>query len=401
MTPADVVASLNFHRGAKSHSSAKSYLTSISEILIDGPSAITLRLNSPNADIPFILSDNRLPIMPGDSNGAVDISGMGTGGYILEKFDPGVRLTAKRNPNYWKAGRAHFDAVEIDAINDGAARASALRSGAIDIMNKCDTKTVALLARDPSLRVLEQPTAQYCSSPMVVAMAPFTSPDVRTAMKYAINRQAIVDATLNGHGTVGNDQPIGPTYKYYAKDIPQREYDPDKATFYLKRAGQSGLRVALHTATLDFPGSNDAAVLMKEHARRAGIDIDVIEEPNDGYYVNVWKKVPWCMSASLGRPVESLMFATAYATGANSNETLWSNYRFMSLFKQALATLDDAKRRELYREMQMIIRDDDGEIVYAFQHSLDGHSVKIAHPDVVSNIGELDGFRVAERWWFA
>jgi peptide/nickel transport system substrate-binding protein len=107
------------------------------------------------------------------------------------------------------------------------------------------------------------------------------------------------------------------------------------------------------------------------------------------------------MSASLGRPVESLMFATAYATGANSNETLWSNDHFMSLFKQALATLDDAKRRELYREMQMIIRDDDGEIVYAFQHSLDGHSVKIAHPDVVSNIGELDGFRVAERWWFA
>ncbi len=400
LTAHDVASSINFHRGPNTRSSAKSYLASINEIITDGTSTVVVRLNSPNADIPYIMSDVRLPILPSGGNDSLDTSGVGTGAYMLDAFEPGVRLTAKRNPNYWKPDSAYFDAIELIAINDGTARASAIRSGAIDIMNKCDTKTVTLLARDRNLRVLEQPTAQHCTAPMVVTMAPFDNPDVRLAMKYAINRQSIVDATLFGHGTIGNDQPIGPTYKYFAKDIPQREYDPDRAKFHLKKAGLDTLQVTLRTATLDFPGANDAAVLMKEHARRAGIDIDVREEPNDGYYANVWKKVPWCMSASQGRPIESLQFATAYATGANSNETLWSNDRFMSLFKEALSTLDEAKRRDIYREMQMLVRDDSGQIIYAFSHSLDVHSVKIGHKDTVSNSGELDGYRVAERWWF-
>lgn len=401
LTAKDVAASLNFHRGTGSRSSAKSYLRSISDIVADDDSTLIVKLDSPNADIPYIVSDVRLPIMPVGADGTVDITGVGTGGYVLQSFDPGVKLTAKRNVNYWKSEAANFDAIEIIAINDSTARASALRSGAIDIMNKCDTKTVSLLTRDKNLRVLEQPTAQHCTAPMVVSLAPFDNVDVRLAMKYAINRQAIVDATLFGHGMIGNDTPIGPTYKYYAGDIPQRQYDPDRAKFHLKKGGLDSLSVKLRTATLDFPGANDAAVLMKEQAKRAGIDIEVIEEPNDGYYANVWKKVPWCMSASQGRPIESLQFATAYASGANSNETLWSNDRFMSLFKEALATLDEGKRRDLYREMQMLIRDDSGQIVFAFSSSLDAHSTKVAHKEAVSNSGELDGYRVAERWWFA
>ena len=400
LTADDVVASLNHHRGKDSKSSARGYLTSVDDVVADGKETVVIRLNSANADIPMIMSDTRLPVMPADSAGKADVSGVGTGGYILERFEPGSRLTANRNPNYWKSGHAHFARVEIVAINDTTARSSALRSGGIDVMNKCDPKTVALLAKVPGIRVLELPTPQHFTAPMAVTMAPFDNLDVRLAVKHGINRQAIVDTALSGHGIVGNDHPIGPTYRYYAADIPQRPYDPDRAKFHLKKAGLDSLKVKLHTTTVDFPGANDAAVLMKEHARSSGIDVTVQQEPGDGYYKNVWKKVPWCMSASLGRPVESLMFGTGYVTGANSNEALWSNERFMSLFSEALGTVDESKRRDLYREMQMIIREDGGNIVYAFANLLDAHTSKIGHQEKVSNIGELDGFRASERWWF-
>ena len=54
--------------------------------------------------------------------------GIGTGGYILEEFKPGVGAFAKRNPNYWKSGRAHFDEVETIGILDANARTTALKT---------------------------------------------------------------------------------------------------------------------------------------------------------------------------------------------------------------------------------------------------------------------------------
>ena len=81
-------------------------------------------------------------------DGTLDFSdGIGTGGYMLERFEPGVNSRVKRNPNYWKAGRAHFDAVEMIAIKDTTARTNALISGQIDAFNFVELKTVHLLER--------------------------------------------------------------------------------------------------------------------------------------------------------------------------------------------------------------------------------------------------------------
>ena len=59
------------------------------------------------------MSDYHLSIMPVVDGALAMNTGIGTGGYILENFDPGVRQKFKRNPNYWKADSAHFDEVEL------------------------------------------------------------------------------------------------------------------------------------------------------------------------------------------------------------------------------------------------------------------------------------------------
>ena len=60
----------------------------------------------------------------------------------------------------------------------------------------------------------------------------------------------MVDKILLGHGAVGNDHPIGPANQYYAADLPQNEYDPEKAKSLLKKAGMDGLKVDLSTEEL-------------------------------------------------------------------------------------------------------------------------------------------------------
>ena len=118
--------------------------------------------------------------------------------------------------------------------------------------------------------------------------------NVRLALKHAINRQELVDKILFGHGTVGNDQPIGPSYRFYDGDIPQTTYDPDKAKFYLKEAGLDSLEVTLSAADAAFPGAVDSAVLYQDEAAKAGINLTVNRVPNDGYWSDVWLKAPFC-----------------------------------------------------------------------------------------------------------
>jgi peptide/nickel transport system substrate-binding protein len=397
----DVVASINHHRQPDSKSAARALLEALVEVKADGKEVVAFKLKEGNADFSFILSDYHIPIIPA-KDGAIDWqSGVGTGGYVLQGYEPGVSFSAKRNPNYWKQGFAHFDEVEVLAIHDVTARTNALTTGTLEVIDRPELKTVDLLQKRPGLRVEEtKGTLQY-TVPMLTDVAPFDNNDVRLALKYGVKRQAMLDAILRGHGVVGNDHPIGLSNRYHASELPQREFDPDKAKFHLKKAGLETLTVDLSSSDAAFAGAVDAAVLYKEHAKEAGIEINVVREPADGYWSNVWMKKPWSTCYWSGRPTEDWMFSTAYADGAPWNDTHWSHARFNELLKLARAELDEGKRREMYVEMQRIVSDEGGVVVPMFSNHVFAMVDKIAHDEVMAGNWDLDGQKGPERWWYA
>jgi peptide/nickel transport system substrate-binding protein len=393
----DVVFSINHHRKEGSKSAAKSIVDPIREIRADGKHTVVVTLREGNADFPFLMSDYHLGIIPA---GTSDVgAGIGTGGYILQTWEPGVRVFATRNPAYWKADRAHFDEVEILVVNDLTARTNAMKTGHIDAMNRVGFKTAHLLKKSPGIRVLTTTGAQHYTLPMHTDVAPYDNNDVRLALKYAINREQMVDLILQGYGSVGNDHPIAPFQRFFAEDLPQREYDPDKAKFHLKKSGVEGHTFSLHVANVAFEGAVDAAILYKEQAAKAGIEIEVIREPNDGYWSSVWLKKPWCACYWYGRPTEDWMFTTVYAADAKWNDTRWEHDRFNKLLKEARAELDREKRHQMYTEMQAILRDEGGAIIPMFAQFVEAVSEKLAVKKVAAN-AEMDGFRAPERWWF-
>lgn len=401
LTAQDVIASLNHHRGEDSKSAAKANVDPIKDLKADGDQVVVMELHGSNADFPYLLADYHLLVMP-EVDGKADWQNyVGTGAYVLQDFEPGVRTFLTRNPNYWKEGRGNFDEVELLVIADVAARQSALTSGEVDVMSRADRKTVHLLGRTPGIEIEEQTGFLHYTAPMITTRAPFDNNDLRLALKYAVDREQMLQKIMRGHGTLANDHPIAPSVPFAATDIPQRSYDPDKAKFHLKKAGYDSISLDLSAADAAFAGAVDAAVLMKEHMAPAGIDINVVREPNDGYWSNVWMKKPWCMCYWGGRPTCDWMFSTAYAEGANWNDTFWSNERFNKLLVEGRSELDNAKRAEIYGEMQRIIHDDGGVIVWGFANYLSARSDKVTHgPDVASN-WELDGGRYVERWWMA
>ena len=396
----DVVASINHHRHEDSKSAAKALMKPVQSIKVEGGDTVVIRLDGGNADFPYLVSDYHIAILPAEGDGINWRSGVGCGGYKLVHFEPGVRSEFVRSENYWKQPhRAHFDEVELLSIVDVAARTNALKTGEIDTMDRCDLKTVHLLAKTPGLVVEETTGTGHYSIPMRTDTAPFDDNDVRLALKYALDREALLKTVLRGHGAVGNDHPISPANHYHASDLPQRAYDPDKAKFHLKQAGLDSLSVDLSAADAAFAGAVDAAVLYREHAAPIGIDINVVREPNDGYWSNVWMNKPWGMCYWGGRPTEDWMFSTAYAAGAPWNDSFWDHERFNKLLVLARGELDQALRREMYIEMQTIVSNEGGVVVPLFNNYVFATSDKIRHGELAGN-WDLDGSKLTERWWF-
>jgi peptide/nickel transport system substrate-binding protein len=384
----DVIASINWHRGKESKSAAKGIVDPIADIKIDDDYTLVFTLKEGNADFPYILSDPHLTIVPAGTSGADWDKGLGTGGYTLIEWEPGFRALTKRNSNYWKAGRAHFDEIETIGIADVTARMTALNTGQIDAMNRFELKLIHLLKRVTGIQIINVTGTRHFSIPMLTDREPFINNDVRLAMKYAIDREQMLKLILRGFGSLGNDHPIAPNQKYYASELPQRAYDPDKARFHLKKAGMSDYPFKLHAADAAFGGAVDAAVLYKEHAAKAGIKIEVMREPNDGYWSNVWMKKPWVMCYWSGRATVDWMFSTAYAAE-----------RFNKLIKEARAELNEKRRHELYVECQKIVRDEGGVVIPMFANHIEAANNKIRFEQPAGN-WELDGNRAGERWWF-
>lgn len=400
LKPEDVIASFAHHQGEESKSGVKDTANLIAEMKKKGDYSVVFVLQGSNADFPYLTADYHFPILPANDDGTANWKDyIGTGGYTLEGHEPGVRTTLKRRDDYWKEGRAHFDEIELLAITDSAARQNAVATGDVDVISRCDLKTVKLLKRRPGLRVEEATGFLHYTAPMHTNIAPYDNNDLRLAIKYAIDRQELVDKILYGYGTVGNDHPIAPSVPFWA-DLEQRTQDLDKAKFHLKKSGYSGETLELSAADAAYTGAVDASILMKDHLAQAGINMDVKREPADGYWSNVWLKKPWSACYWGGRPTCDWMFTQAYSSGANWNDTYFEHENFNTLLKAGRGELDAAKRSEIYAEMQTIVKDEGGALIWGFANYVYAMSDKVQHTEDVASNWELDGGRFVERWWF-
>ncbi|WP_036765584.1 ABC transporter substrate-binding protein [Paracoccus pantotrophus] len=396
----DAIASIDLHRGEDSSSSVKTLLAPIKSMSAPDATTVEVELSSGNADFPALLSDPHIPMLP-LVNGAVDPNTKdGTGAYKLDVFEPGVRITFVRNENYWNSANGGWlDSAEILIVSDVAARMNAIRAGEVDVINRVDIKTAALLKRVRDIKVEEVESGQHSVFCMRTDTAPYTDVNVRQALKYGINRQEMVDKILMGHGQIGNDNPISRFHKFHAADLPQREYDPEKAKWHLSQAGLELLDVALSTAETGFAGANDAGQLFAESARAAGINMVTTREPDDSYWDSVWMKKPFSVDYWGFRVTADWQLSVAYAADAAYNETYWNNPRFNELLVSARSELDEAKRGEMYREMQILVHDDGGAVIPMFTNHLWATRQNVGRPADVASNWEMDGLRCVERWW--
>lgn len=399
LTAEDVVASLQHHMGPDTKSVAAPVMEQVESVKADGPQEVVIELKAGNADLPYFVTDPKIPVLPAKDGKADITSGNGCGPYRFENFEPGVRLKASRNDAYWKSDRAHFNEVELLSIVDGTARVNALATGTVDVIDRIDLKVVENLKRVDTVRVHSTVGTQHYTFPMMTTFEPFQNADVRMALKLSIDREEMVKKVLRGYGTAGNDHPIGQSQRYYADSLPQRTYDPDKAKWHVKQSGLGPIKVELSASEAAFGGAIDAAVLYQQSAAKAGIEIKVIREPNDGYWGTVWAKKQWSACYWPGSPTIDGIVSQAYLPTAPWNDTAWKDPRITELVMQGRVELDPVKRAEIYHSLQELISNEGATVVPMFANYVFATSAKIGHDDFGSD-KTMDGMRFVERWWF-
>jgi len=343
------------------------------------------------------MADYHLMIQPNGGKDAPD-AGIGTGPYRITENQPGVRHVGERFENYWDAAnRGHADSVEVLVINDATARLAALQSGQVDMINRVEPKVVNLVKRIPGVTVQNISGRGHYVFIAHVNTPPFDNQHLMLALKLAMNRQEMVDKILQGYGSIGNDFPINASYPLFSDDIPQRTYDPDKAAFHYKKSGHSG-SVLLRTSDVAFPGAVDAAQLYQQSAKAAGIDIEVKREPGDGYWSEVWNVKPFSTSYWGGRPVQDQMYSTAYLSTADWNDTKFFRPDFDKIIIAARAELDNVKRKALYREAAVMVRDEGGLILPMFNDFIDATSDKVGGWSSDGNGGMMNDKALIKAW---
>ncbi|RUW64483.1 ABC transporter substrate-binding protein, partial [Mesorhizobium sp. M2A.F.Ca.ET.067.02.1.1] len=228
--------------------------------------------------------------------------------------------------------------------------------------------------------------------------APFDNNDLRMALKLAMDREEMLDKILRGYGSVGNDFPINEAYPLFSADIEQRKFDPEKAAAAYKKSGHSG-SILLRTSDVAFPGAVDAAQLYQQSCAKAGIKIEIKREPGDGYWSEVWNKQPFSLSYWGGRPTQGQMYSTGYLSTADWNDTRFKRPEFDKMLYAARAELDQAKRKAIYRDMAMLMRDEGGLIVPFFNQFVDAANTKKISGYAKNPNGEMmDGYALCECW---
>lgn len=391
----DAVYSLNLHRGT-TKSGAAGPMKAITDIKILDSHQIEITLREADADFPYVLTDYHVLMVPRDF---ADWSRpVGTGAFTLEKFDPGVRILLKKGQDYWKIGRGHVDSVEITVINDSPARHSALISKQVHAINRLDPKLAPVIARNSELEIVRAAGGWHPVMAMQTDVAPYDNPDVRRALKYAMDRKQISSVLFSDYGTVGNDHPIPRSDPYFNTELAQIPHDPDKAAFYFRQAGFGDAKLRLQASDAAFNGAVDMGTVLQANCRKAGIQVEEKKEAAEGFWSDVWLKGAFVAAYWGGRPAATQMLGIAYGAGAPWNETHWNNARFESLLAEAKAETDEAKRKPMIWEMQSLLSTEGGALIPAFRDWIEAASKKVGGLAPTSGFDMCNGYVCEQAW---
>jgi peptide/nickel transport system substrate-binding protein len=373
-----------------------SYTENVKSIATPDPETVVVKTSKPDARIVgglflFILPEHvwgKQKVKALLSTYKPQVPMVGSGPYVVTRFQRGRIITMDRNPNF-RGTRPQFDQIQFIKYGTPDAVERALQLGEIDFVWEAQAASFARLSKAKDIKTVKSPSPsftelawnlcdkQHCpdakANPAVHDVA------VRQAVAYAVDREKANTIANRGTSFVGHGL-LPPFYKaFYEQPADDYPYDPEKAKQLLDQAGwkpggdgiraKGGVKLQFDLAVRsESPENTQAAKQVAEMAKAVGIrfKVDVMSvdklteittQKRDGKMAPEFDTFIWGWGGDPYDPSTLLNLLATSAIGASS-DSFYSNPEYDRLYAEQAGEFDQAERKEIVKQMLAIAQRD-------------------------------------------
>jgi peptide/nickel transport system substrate-binding protein len=309
----------------------------------------------------------------------------GTGPFVLESHQAGVKTVFKKNPNWWGTVEHNLDEVVFTTIGNDATRVAALLSGEVDWMDPVPVQDIQRVNNSPNATVMAGPELRTIFLGMdqtrdellysnIKGKNPFKDVRVREAMFLAIDVNVIKSRVMRNLATPSALM-IAPELFPLSKDFTRPGPDPEKAKKLLAEAGYpQGFEVAMDCPNDRYVNDEAICQAVTSMLARANIKVNLLAQPKAKYFAKILKAggydtsfylLGWTPGTFDSHNVLFDILGCRTDPKSNRGETNnggYCNPKLDALTDKVLVENDTAKRDQMIKEAFQIMQADYGYI---------------------------------------
>lgn len=288
---------------------------------------------------------------------------MGTGPFKFDSREEGVHITLVRNEDYFIEGIPYLDGIKYIPFTDETARMTALRTGAVDIVDFVPWEYMAIVEQDPDLTLYSEAEDSVAAMWLEfnVTKPPFDNQKVRQAINYAMDREAVMTAALYGRGAPSTGGYFPKPNVAYSPEL-EGTYtrDLEKAKTLLAEAGFPDGFKATILSTSQYGMHQYTAEVAQANLKEIGIEVE-LELPDwatrkakslEGEYEILVNGGGILHSQDPGG-----MWTSFHSTSAKGIEHGYNDPKIDELLEMAKSETDPEKQIALYKEADAHVTD--------------------------------------------
>jgi peptide/nickel transport system substrate-binding protein len=346
----------------------------LKEVAVKGDYEATFVLNAPQPAFLTLLASGYSPVYPCHVSARdMRVKPIGTGPFKFAEFKGNEFIKVVRNPDYWKKGFPHVDAIEWRIITNRSTRILAFVAGEFDMTFSQDV-TIPLLkdvtAQAPKAVCEVKP--QYVTRNLIVnrEVAPFDNPKVREAMALAIDRKAFIDILTEGKGDIGGAMmPLPEGLWGMPPEVlnklpgynPNVEADVEKGRKIMEGLGyNAGNPLKIKIATRNIAIYRDPAVILIDQLKRIHIQAELEVVETSLWHAKVGRK-DYIVGMNLtGVAVDDPDAALVenYTCKSERNYTQYCNPEVEKLIDAQSRIADNEKRKQIVWQIERVLAED-------------------------------------------
>lgn len=340
----------------------------ISSIDTPNDSTVVFHLSAPYASFLWNLTRAGIGIVPKGSGAAVSEHPIGTGPFRFVSMEADDEVILARNPDYF-GGAPKIEGLRLRIVPDAIVRALELRKGTADLSdpNSLTPDMVAALAKEPHLSVENVPGTELAYIAFNLSDPILAHREVRQALAYATDRASMIRYLLHGRARPAASL-LPPAHWAYDPNLPQYEYDPERAETLLDsagfRRGSDGVRFHLEIKTSTEENARVLSEVLAAQWRRVGVDLQPRPLETGTFYADITRgsfqlyTFRW-VGGNNDPDMFQYVFSSTRFPPNGANRGHYRNPQMDALLEEQSRETDEQKRKALLWQIQQIAAQDE------------------------------------------